>query len=242
MPISFGEIQTGHGFPPVMQSYAQPAIDHYALASLDMNPVHTNEEWAARAKVFGLPEDQVDGAMRSRVKQINYGLPYGMNAFGLASRIGIAPDEASEFIEAYFAQFPRVREFLDRQVARAAAEGFTETILGRRRYLPELQAANPRIRDMGRRMALNAPIQGGAADILKMAMIKVDAELRDSGLDAVMVLTVHDELVFDVGDEDLDATGKLVKEAMETAYPLTVPLKVDLGSGKNWAEAAPAGH
>jgi DNA polymerase I len=165
-----------------------------------------------------------------------------MNAFGLASRIGIAPDEASEFIEAYFAQFPRVREFLDRQVARAAAEGFTETILGRRRYLPELQAANPRIRDMGRRMALNAPIQGGAADILKMAMIKVDAELGDSGLDAVMVLTVHDELVFDVGDEDLDATGKLVKEAMESAYPLSVPLKVDLGWGKNWAEAAPAGH
>jgi DNA polymerase I len=197
---------------------------------------------ATAAKVFGLPEDQVDGAMRSRVKQINYGLPYGMNAFGLASRIGIAVDEASEFIDAYFAQFPRVREFLDRQVARAAAEGFTETILGRRRYLPELQAANPRIRDMGRRMALNAPIQGGAADILKMAMIKVDAELRASGLDAVMVLTVHDELVFDVGDGDLDASGKLVKEAMETAYPLTVPLRVDLGSGKNWAEAAPAGH
>jgi DNA polymerase I len=197
---------------------------------------------ATAAKVFGLPEDQVDGAMRSRVKQINYGLPYGMNAFGLASRIGIAPDEASEFIDAYFAQFPRVREFLDRQVARAAAEGFTETILGRRRYLPELQAANPRIRDMGRRMALNAPIQGGAADILKMAMIKVAAELRHSGLDTVMVLTVHDELVFDVADDDLDATGQLVQEAMETAYPLTVPLKVDLGSGKNWAEAAPAGH
>jgi DNA polymerase-1 len=197
---------------------------------------------ATAAKVFGLPEDQVDGAMRSRVKQINYGLPYGMNAFGLASRIGIAPDEASEFIDAYFAQFPRVREFLDRQVARAAAEGFTETILGRRRYLPELQAANPRIRDMGRRMALNAPIQGGAADILKMAMIKVAAELRHSGLDTVMVLTVHDELVFDVADDDLDATGQLVQEAMETAYPLTVPLKVDLGSGKNWAEAAPVGH
>jgi DNA polymerase-1 len=197
---------------------------------------------ATAAKVFGLPEDQVDGAMRSRVKQINYGLPYGMNAFGLASRIGIAPDEATEFIEAYFAQFPRVREFLDRQVARAAAEGFTETMLGRRRYLPELQAANPRIRDMGRRMALNAPIQGGAADILKMAMIRVDGELVESGLDAVMVLTVHDELVFDVGDDDLDAAGKLVKEAMESAYLLTVPLKVDLGSGKNWAEAAPAGH
>jgi DNA polymerase I len=197
---------------------------------------------ATAAKVFGVPADQVDGAMRGRVKQINYGLPYGMNAYGLASRIGIAPDEAEEFIEAYFAQFPRVREFLDRQVARAAAEGFTETILGRRRYLPELQAANPRVRDMGRRMALNAPIQGGAADILKLAMIKVDRELAASGLDCVMVLTVHDELVFDVADAEIEASGDLVRDAMETAFPLTVPLRVDVGWGKNWAQAAPAGH
>jgi DNA polymerase-1 len=165
-----------------------------------------------------------------------------MSAYGLASRIGIAPDEATEFIDAYFAQFPRVREFLDRQVARAAAEGFTETLLGRRRYLPELQASNPRVRDMGRRMALNAPIQGGAADILKLAMIQVDGALQGSGLDAVMVLTVHDELVFDVRDRDHDAAAELVRTAMETAYPLTVPLRVDVGSGANWAEAAPAGH
>jgi DNA polymerase I len=197
---------------------------------------------ATAAKVFGVPEDQVDGAMRGRVKQINYGLPYGMSAFGLASRIGIAPDEASEFIEAYFAQFPRIREFLDRQVARAAAEGFTETILGRRRYLPELQAANPRVRDMGRRMALNAPIQGGAADILKLAMIEVDRELAVSGLDCVMVLTVHDELVFDVAEGDREASGDLVKQAMEGAYPLSVPLKADVGWGKDWSQAAPAGH
>jgi DNA polymerase-1 len=197
---------------------------------------------ATAAKVFGVPEEEVDGAMRGRVKQINYGLPYGMNAYGLASRIGITADEAAEFIDAYFAQFPRIREFLDRQVARAAAEGFTETILGRRRYLPELQAANPRVRDMGRRMALNAPIQGGAADIMKLAMIKVDQELAGSGVDCVMVLTVHDELVFDVGEAELDRSTKLVREAMETAYPLTVPLRVDVGWGKNWAEAAPAGH
>jgi DNA polymerase-1 len=165
-----------------------------------------------------------------------------MNAFGLASRIGIAADEAAEFIEAYFAQFPRIRDFLDRQVAKASAEGFTETILGRRRYLPELQAANPRVRDMGRRMALNAPIQGGAADILKLAMIRVDAELAGSGLDCVMVLTVHDELVFDVAERDREAAGILVKRAMEEAYPLTVPLKADIGWGKDWSRAAPAGH
>ena len=197
---------------------------------------------ATAAMVFGLPLDQVDPELRRRAKVVNYGLAYGMNAFGLASRLGITPDEAAEFIDAYFARFPKIRDFLDRQVARAAAEGFTETILGRRRYLPELQAANPRVRDMGRRMALNAPIQGGAADILKLAMIKVDGDLRASGLDCLMVLTVHDELVFDVAEGDLDRSVKLVTEAMETAWPLTVPLRADLGWGKNWAEAAPAGH
>jgi DNA polymerase I len=197
---------------------------------------------ATAAKIFGVPESEVDGAMRSRVKQINYGLPYGMNAFGLASRIGIAPDEAAEFIEAYFGQFSKIRDFLDRQVAKASAEGFTESILGRRRYLPELQAANPRVRDMGRRMALNAPIQGGAADILKLAMIRVDADLAGSGLDCIMVLTVHDELVFDVAEGDREETSNLVKKAMEEAYPLTVPLKVDIGWGRDWSEAAPAGH
>jgi DNA polymerase-1 len=197
---------------------------------------------ATAAKVFGLPVDQVDPELRRRAKVVNYGLAYGMNAFGLASRMGIAADEAAEFIEAYFAGFPRIREFLDRQVARAAAEGFTETILGRRRYLPELQSPNPRVRDMGRRMALNAPIQGGAADILKLAMIKVDADLETSGLDSVMVLTVHDELVFDVAEGDLEASTDLVAKAMESAYELRVPLKVDVGWGRNWAEAAPSGH
>jgi DNA polymerase I len=192
--------------------------------------------------VFGLPPEQVDPELRRRAKVVNYGLAYGMNAFGLASRMGIAPDEAQEFIDAYFAGFPRIRDFLDRQVGRATAEGFTETILGRRRYLPELASPNPRIRDMGRRMALNAPIQGGAADILKLAMIAVDRELQSSGLDSTMVLTVHDELVFDVASKDLDETAALVKGAMEGAYDLTVGLRAELGHGANWAEAAPAGH
>ncbi|HJP65331.1 MAG TPA: DNA polymerase I, partial [Actinomycetota bacterium] len=197
---------------------------------------------ATAAKVFGLPVDHVDPELRRRAKVVNYGLAYGMNAYGLASRMGIAPDEAQEFIDAYFAGFPRIREFLDRQVGRATAEGFTETILGRRRYLPELASPNPRVRDMGRRMALNAPIQGSAADILKLAMIAVDRALEDSGLDAVMVLTVHDELVFDVLEGAVDQAGKLVKDAMEGAFDLTVRLRADLGRGKDWAEAVPTGH
>ncbi|MGZ8607549.1 MAG: DNA polymerase I, partial [Actinomycetota bacterium] len=200
--------------------------------------IHT----ATSARVFGLPEDQVDPATRSRAKAINYGLAYGMNAWGLASRLEITADEAQEFIDAYFASFPQIRDFLDRQVARAAAEGFTETLLGRRRYIPELQAANPRVRDMGRRMALNAPIQGSAADVFKLGMLRVDRALRDSSLECRMLLTVHDELVFEVAAGQLEEASGLVKREMEAAYELDVPLRADLGSGANWAEAAPAGH
>ena len=200
--------------------------------------IHT----ATSARVFGLPEDQVDPATRNRAKAINYGLAYGMNAWGLASRLEITPDEAQEFIDAYFASFPQIREYLDRQVARAAAEGFTETLLGRRRYIPELQASNPRVRDMGRRMALNAPIQGSAADVFKLGMIGVDAALAASGLDCRMLLTVHDELVFEVAAPQVEEAAALVKREMESVFELSVPLRADVGWGPDWAAAAPAGH
>jgi len=163
-----------------------------------------------------------------------------MSTYGLATRLDIPPDEAQEFIDAYFEGFPNVRDFLDRQVAVAAAEGYTATILGRRRYLPELQSPNPRIRDLGRRMALNAPIQGSAADIMKVAMIRVDAAVET--LPATMVLTVHDELVFDVEEGDTEAVADVVRKEMESAYELSVALRADVGWGPNWAEAAPAGH
>ncbi|MDP9296189.1 MAG: DNA polymerase I [Actinomycetota bacterium] len=200
--------------------------------------IHT----ATAARVFGLPDDHVDAESRRRAKMVNYGLAYGMNAFGLASRLDIAPDEAQQFIDAYFESFPDIREYLDRQVARASAEGFTETLLGRRRYVPELQAANPRIRDLGRRMALNAPIQGSASDVFKLAMIRVDRALQASELDCHMLLTVHDELVFEVAADRVEEAAALVKAEMEAAETLTVPLRADLGWGSNWEEAAPAGH
>ncbi|MFL5766497.1 MAG: DNA polymerase I [Actinomycetota bacterium] len=200
--------------------------------------IHT----ATAARVFGLPEDRVDPESRRRAKMVNYGLAYGMNAFGLASRLDIAPDEAQEFIDAYFESFTDIREYLDRQVARASAEGFTETLLGRRRYVPELQAANPRVRDLGRRIALNAPIQGSASDVFKLAMIRVDRALRASELDCHMLLTVHDELVFEVAAIEVEEAAALVKTEMEAGEQLSVPLRADLGWGSNWAEAAPAGH
>jgi DNA polymerase-1 len=201
--------------------------------------IHT--ETAAR--VFGLPADQIDGSLRSRAKMVNYGLAYGMNAWGLASRLDIAPDEAEEIMEAYFSAFPGIRDYLDRQVGRATVEGFTETLLGRRRYIPELQAANPRVRDLGRRQALNAPIQGSASDVFKVAMIEVDRALSDaSGLDCHMLLTVHDELVFEVPEAHVEKAAEVVRERMEAAVELDVPLRADVGWGEHWSAAAPAGH
>jgi DNA polymerase I len=195
---------------------------------------------ATAGKVFGLPADQVDGELRRRAKVVNYGLAYGMNAYGLATRLGIPPDEAQEFIDAYFEGFPNVKDFLDRQVGLATAEGFTATMLGRRRYLPELQSPNPRIRDMGRRMALNAPIQGSAADIIKLAMIRVESGIET--LPATMLLTVHDELVFEAEGAGVDAVAEVVRKEMEAAYEMSVPLRADLGWGPTWADATPAGH
>ncbi len=201
--------------------------------------IHT----ATAARVFDLPLDAVDPGSRSRAKMVNYGLAYGMNAWGLAQRLDIAPDEAQEIMDAYFTSFPAIREYLDRQVGHATVEGFTETILGRRRYIPELQAANPRVRDLGRRQALNAPIQGSASDVFKVAMIRVDQALREQpGLDCHMLLTVHDELVFEVPESNVEAAAELVKDRMEHAVDLEVPLQADVGRGMNWSDAAPAGH
>jgi DNA polymerase-1 len=146
-------------------------------------------------------------------------------------------------MDAYFASFPAIREYLDRQVGHATVEGFTETILGRRRYIPELQAANPRLRDLGRRQALNAPIQGSASDVFKVAMIAVANVLEEHPeLDAHMLLTVHDELVFEVPESTVEAAAELVKDRMEHAVDLEVALQADVGWGPNWADAVPAGH
>jgi DNA polymerase I len=229
----------------LVTDYSQ--IELRVLAHLSGDPAlaeafatDTDIHAATAAKVSRLPLEQVDAEMRRRAKMVNYGLAYGMNAYGLAQRLGIPPDEAQEFIDAYFEGFPNVQEFLERQVGMATAEGFTSTMLGRRRYLPELQSPNPRIRDLGRRMALNAPIQGSAADIMKLAMIRVDGAI--DSLPATMVLTVHDELVFEVEGDAVEGVAETVRKEMESAYELSVPLRVDVGWGPTWADAAPAGH
>ncbi len=198
---------------------------------------------ATAAKVFGLPLEQVDGELRRRAKMVNYGLAYGMNAWGLAQRLDIAPDEAEEILDGYFNGFPKIRDYLRAQVDRARMDGYTETILGRRRYIPELTSGNRRLQALGERQALNAPIQGSASDVFKLAMIGVDAALSErEDLDCHMLLTVHDELVFEVPADRVEEAASVVAGRMENAIALDVPLRADVGWGPNWAEAVPAGH
>jgi DNA polymerase-1 len=188
------------------------------------------------AKVYGMDLTEITPQMRNRVKQFSYGIAYGMSAFGVSQRLGIEMDEAATFIEAYYAQFPKVKSYLAAQVEKAKIEGFTTTMFGRRRYLPELQSANYRLRALGERMALNAPIQGSAADIIKKAMIGVDALLGEKTV-AKMLLTVHDELVFEVSTDKLGSARALIEGAMIQAVELDCGLSVDVHTGTNWAEA-----
>ena len=188
------------------------------------------------AKVYGISLNDVTSAMRNQVKQFSYGIAYGMSTFGVSQRLGVEMDEAASFVETYYAQFPKLREFLAAQVEKAKVDGFTTTMFGRRRYLPELQSSNFRLRTLGERMALNAPIQGSAADIIKRAMIGVDAALRKRPI-AKMLLSVHDELVFEVPFGDLEEARKLVETEMVQAADLRCGLAVDVHTGVNWAEA-----
>jgi DNA polymerase-1 len=188
------------------------------------------------AKVYGVASDQVTAAMRNQVKQFSYGIAYGMSTYGVSQRLGVEMEEAASFVETYYAQFPKLREFLSSQVEKAKIDGFTTTMFGRRRYLPELLSANFRLRALGERMALNAPIQGSAADIVKKAMIDVDAALCRERV-AKMLLTVHDELVFEVPAESLPQARALIEKHMTGVASLRCGLAVDIHTGHDWAQA-----
>jgi len=192
---------------------------------------------ATAARVFDVAEVDVDDFQRRFAKVVNYGLAYGMEAFGLAQRLDIPTDQAREILDSYFEGFPNVAEYMERTVAEAHQRGYTTTLLGRRRQLPELSASNFRVRQMGERMAQNAPVQGSAADIFKLAMIDVADALRAGGFETRMILTVHDELVFETPEGEREAVEPLVRDTMVGAYALNVPLVVDTGFGPNWAEA-----
>ncbi|HWF83006.1 MAG TPA: DNA polymerase I [Streptosporangiaceae bacterium] len=193
---------------------------------------------ATAARVFSVPADEVTGDLRAKVKVMNYGLAYGLSAYGLAQGLRVSTDEARDLMEGYFEQFGGVRDYLRQVVAQARKDGYTQTMLGRRRYLPDLTSDNRQRREMAERMALNAPIQGSAADIIKVAMLSVDQAISESGLRSRMLLQVHDELLFEVASGELDRLRDLVAAAMCGAFSMTVPLEVSMGTGRSWADAA----
>ena len=190
------------------------------------------------SRVFGVDAADVTPAMRARIKAMNYGLAYGLSAYGLGNQLGIEPAEARGLMDEYFETFGGVRDYLAGVVDEARRSGYTETFLGRRRYLPDLTSDNRQRREMAERMALNAPIQGSAADIIKVAMLNVDEALQASALSSRMLLQVHDELVFEVSPGEAEALEALVREQMAAAADLTVPLDVSVGTGSSWHEAA----
>ena len=230
----------GEGAEFLVADYSQ--IELRVLAHMSGDPflveafragsdIHT----ATAARVWGLAESDVTANQRRTAKMINFGLLYGMEAFGLADRLGISREEAQQHMDAYFSQFVQVREFMSAVVTQARNQGYTTTLFGRRRYLPELKSDNFRIRQMGERMALNAPVQGTAADIIKKAMIDLDASLRSEGLASTLILQIHDELILESPLDELEVAEKLVVGTMEGVVALDVPLEVDVATGPDLA-------
>ncbi len=230
----------GEGNLFLVADYSQ--IELRVLAHMSRDPFLTEAfqsgldiHTATAARVWDVPTEEVSTQQRRTAKMINFGLLYGMEAFGLADRLGISREEAQEHVDAYFSQFHHVKEYMASMVTAARNDGYTTTLFGRRRYLPELKSDNFRIRQMGERMALNAPVQGSAADIIKKAMIDLDSAIRAERMASTMLLQIHDELIIEVPEDESVPAEKLVVETMEGVAGLDVPLKVDVGWGPDLA-------
>jgi DNA polymerase-1 len=238
-------VPEGHELLCADYSQIEPRI----LAHLSQDPrllsVFTKAEdihLATAMEIFGLPSSQITRDMRRAAKTVVFGIVYGISPFGLSQNLGVPQTEAKKYIETFFERFPAVRALMDRNIAEGRERGYTTTILGRRRPIPELQSSDPVQRGFGERMAVNSPIQGTAADLIKVAMINVHKTLHNELPHVKMILQVHDELIFEVPDHDLDEAKRLVRQEMEDVgkqLGLSVPLKVDLGVGKNWRVAHP---
>jgi len=192
---------------------------------------------ATAARVFGVDPADVDIEQRSKAKMVSYGLAYGMEAYGLGQRLAIPVGEAQEILDAYFAAFPNVQSYMDATVDEARRKGYTETVFGRRRPIPELASSNFRLKQAGERQAMNAGIQGLAADIFKIALVRIDAALENARHESRLVLQVHDEVVVEVPEHERGAVGPLVIGIMENAAELRVPLAVNVAWGATWADA-----
>jgi DNA polymerase-1 len=195
--------------------------------------IHT----ATAARVWGLPLDAVDKEMRRRAKTVNFGIIYGISAFGLSQRIGIPRGEAREIIDNYFAKFPGIKDYMDSTQDFARKHGFVETIMGRRRYIRDINSKNATVRGFAERNAINAPIQGSAADMIKMAMIDIHHWLKNTDFKTKMILQVHDELLFDVPKNEVEKVKPEIVKLMANAMQLEVPVLVEAGVGDNWLEA-----
>ena len=188
------------------------------------------------AEVFGVPPMMVDGEQRRRAKAVNFGIVYGLSPFGLANQLGIPQKEAKAYIEAYFELYPGVEKYMKRAVTEAKKTGYAQTIFGRKRPITDLSSKNPAARGFAERTAINTPIQGAAADLIKVAMLRVDERLREGKVEAVMLLQVHDELLFEIPSGTEEEVGAMVKAEMEQAEKLDVPLVVDVKAGANWRD------
>ena len=189
------------------------------------------------AKIFGVPLAEVTSDQRRIAKTANFGIMYGISSFGLSQRLGISRAESKKIIEDYFVNFPAISSFIDSTLIAARETGYVETLFGRRRYLPDINSKNGTVRALAERTAVNAPIQGTSADIIKLAMINVDRKLAEAGLKSRMVLQIHDELLFDAYPEELETLTAIIKEEMESVTKLSIPLTVECNYGKNWLEA-----
>ncbi|MRR39625.1 DNA polymerase I, partial [bacterium] len=225
-------IPRGPGYQLLSADYSQ--IELRIIAALSREPglleafrTRTDVHTATAARVYGVAPDGVTSEMRRKAKMVNYGIAYGISAFGLAQRLGIPRREASEIIDHYFAQFPAIRGYMDDTIAFCRQHGYVETVTGRRRYLRDITSSNNTVRSGAERNAINAPIQGSAADMIKLAMIQIHGELRRRKLKTRMLLQVHDELVFDLWEAEAGEVQPLIKEKMETAMPLEVPIEVE---------------
>lgn len=226
----------------ISADYSQIELRILAHLSKDPGLVRTFQEdedvhTRTASEIFGLPEDEITPEMRRKAKAVNFGIIYGISAFGLAQNIGVSNTEAKRYIESYFSRYPKVREFIDRTIEEAKTRGYVTTLFGRRRFIPELSSNVASVRSFGERTAVNTPIQGTAADIIKLAMIRIHRRLKEEALKTKMILQVHDELVFEAPEEEIERAKVIIKEGMEGVAELSVPIRVDIGVGMNWDEA-----
>ncbi len=230
------------GFTLLAADYSQVELRIMASLSEDPGMMEAFQQGqdihrATASRVFGVPFDEVDPDMRAKAKMVNFGIIYGITAFGLAQRLGIRRGEASDIIQAYFSKYPKVKEYMDASIELAREKGYAKTIMGRRRYLPDINSANNTLKGFAERNAINTPVQGSAADLIKLAMIDIHKEMQSRNMQSRMLLQVHDELVFEAALEELDELTALIKDKMENAYPFKVPMLVEAGTGNNWLEA-----